>query len=232
MIIGLCGFIGDGKDAAAEQLHKLGFKRASFAHALKDAVAAIFHWDRELLEGFTDASRAWRELVDPWWANRLGVPCLTPRWVLQHFGLGVCREHLHDEIWIASLERRLGAIDGDVVISDARFPNELDMIKASGGIVVRVVRGVEPPWLSVALAANAGDADAQKVLDSQAIHRSETAWVGYPCDHVVQNDGTLDDLKAKLASLIGPRGCPSRWQLMLGTWMHQSCWNPKRYTGR
>ena len=86
MIIGICGFISSGKDTAANYLvgwH--GFRRDSFAGALKDAVAAVFGWDRELLEGLTTEARAWREQVDPWWAERLGMPHLTPPWVLHSF---------------------------------------------------------------------------------------------------------------------------------------------------
>ena len=58
MIIGITGFIGSGKDTAANYLvAQHGFRRDSFAGALKDAVAQIFGWDRELLEGTTKSSR-------------------------------------------------------------------------------------------------------------------------------------------------------------------------------
>ena len=133
MIVGLCGFIGSGKDAAAEALVAHGFKRFSFAQSLKDAVAAVFGWDREMLEGSTEESRAWRETIDAWWAERLDIPCLTPRWVLQHFGL-VMRDHFHGDVWTASLEKRLAEVTGDVVISDAAdvqiWANKLALIHA------------------------------------------------------------------------------------------------------
>ena len=203
MIVGLCGFIGSGKDAAAEALVAQGFKRLSFAQSLKDAVAAVFGWDRELLEGSTEESRAWRETIDAWWAERLDIPCLTPRWVLQHFGL-VMRDHFHGDVWTASLEKRLAEVTGDVVISDARFPNELAMIKAAGGVIIRVARGDEPAWYELALAANEGgrwSAGAQKALDAK-VHSSETAWIGYKFDHVIRNDGSLEDLKSKITSVV------------------------------
>ena len=54
MIIGVCGFIGSGKDTVADYLQNFHeFRRESFASTLKDAVAAVFGWDRTMLEGRT-----------------------------------------------------------------------------------------------------------------------------------------------------------------------------------
>ena len=92
MIIGFVGFIGSGKDTAADYpVNFHGFRRDSFANALKDAVSHVFGWDRTLLEGRTRQSREWREQVDQWWANRLNMPHLTPRWILQYWGTEVCK---------------------------------------------------------------------------------------------------------------------------------------------
>ena len=105
MIIGLCGLIGSGKDTAADYLCNFHeFRRDSFASTLKDAVASVFGWDRELLEGRTKQAREWREQIDPWWADRMHMPNLTPRLILQLWGTEVCRRGFHDDIWIASLE--------------------------------------------------------------------------------------------------------------------------------
>jgi hypothetical protein len=135
MIIGITGFIGSGKDTAANYLvAQHGFRRDSFAGALKDAVAQIFGWDRELLEGLTPEAREWREQVDPWWAKRLSMPRLTPRYMLQLWGTEICRQGFHDDIWIASMENRLRKTVDDIVISDVRFPNEIAAIRRAGGI--------------------------------------------------------------------------------------------------
>jgi dephospho-CoA kinase len=65
MIIGICGFIGSGKDTIADYLVNLHhFRRESFANTLKDAVAQVFGWDRTMLEGRTKMAREWREQVD------------------------------------------------------------------------------------------------------------------------------------------------------------------------
>ena len=208
MIIGVCGFIGSGKDTIADYLVNLHhFRRESFANTLKDAVSAVFGWDRTMLEGRTKQAREWREQVDAWWAERLGIPHLTPRWILQNWGTEVCRKNFHDDIWIASLENKLRASTDDIVISDCRFPNEIAAIKKAGGRVVRVVRGAEPEWYQLAVSRNRGPngnsswALSGRKLEQLGIHASETAWVGTRFDAVLDNNGTLEDLYQQVKHL-------------------------------
>ena len=209
MIIGVCGLIGAGKDTIADYLVNIHqFRRESFANTLKDAVAAVFGWDRELLEGRTRHSREWREQVDPWWAERLGIPTLTPRWVLQYWGTEVVRRAFHDDTWIASLENKLRKTTDDVVISDCRFPNEIAAIKRAGGMVIRVHRGPEPEWYTFAETVNRGPERnlewswAKTQLGTFNIHASETAWIGTNFDAVVDNNGSMDHLYAQVTRLV------------------------------
>ena len=208
MIIGVCGFIGSGKDTIADYLTNFhGYRRESFANSLKDAVAQVFGWDRTMLEGRTKQAREWREQVDPWWAERLGMPNLTPRWILQYWGTEVCRKAFHDDIWIASLENKLRTSKDDIVISDCRFPNEIKSIKNAGGIVIRVKRGDEPEWYQDAINANEGRGNMSWLLSTDklkklGIHASETSWVGTRFDAVLDNDGSIDDLYAQIRELI------------------------------
>jgi hypothetical protein len=208
MIIGVCGFIGSGKDTIADYLvNNHGFRRESFANTLKDAVSSVFGWDRELLEGRTKEARAWREQVDPWWAERLSIPNLTPRYILQQWGTEVCRRGFHDDIWIASLENKLRKTKDDVVISDCRFPNEIKSIKDAGGVVVRVVRGPEPEWYQDAVNANEGRGNMSWLISTDrlnklGIHASETAWVGTKFDVVLDNNSSLDSLFTQVEKLV------------------------------
>jgi hypothetical protein len=209
MIIGVCGFIGSGKDTIADYLTNFhGFRRESFANTLKDAVSQVFGWDRTLLEGRTKQAREWREQIDPWWAERLNMPNLTPRLMLQLWGTEVCRRGFHDDIWIASLENKLRNSTDDIVISDCRFPNEIKSIKDAGGIIVWVKRGELPEWYDWAVSANKGEvanftwATSRAKLEQAGIHASETAWVGTDFDAVLENDGSIDDLYAKIKDLV------------------------------
>ncbi len=212
MIIGVCGFIGSGKDTIADYLTNFhGFRRESFANSLKDAVSHVFGWNRTMLEGRTKQAREWREQVDPWWSERLGMPNLTPRWVLQYWGTEVCRRSFHDDIWIASLENKLRNSTDDIVISDCRFPNEIKSIRDAGGIIVWVKRGELPEWYEWALNANQGEngnmkwAISKHNLEKFGIHASETAWVGTKFDAVLENNTSIDDLFEKVKNLVEDR---------------------------
>ena len=203
MIIGICGFIGSGKDTVADYLVNFHeFRRESFANTLKDAVAAVFGWDRTMLEGRTKEAREWREQVDPWWAERLAMPTLTPRWVLQYWGTEVCRRAFHDDIWIASLENKLRNSKDNVVISDCRFPNEIQSIRDAGGRIVWVQRGELPDWYDTAVEANRGHNYAVQDLKMRKIHASETAWVGTEFDTIIDNNQSIDDLYQQAKSIV------------------------------
>ena len=202
-IIAISGFIGSGKDTVAEYLvNKKDYCRESFASSLKDAVAAVFGWDRELLEGNTSESRAWREQVDVWWAHRLDIPHLTPRWVLQYWGTEVCRHGFHDDIWVASLEKKLQQSHRDVVISDARFPNEFAMLKKLQAITIWIKRHPFPDWYYDAVMANQGNTESQQKLQSCNVHTSETSWVGHDFDYEIENNFTLSYLYRRIDNLL------------------------------
>ena len=198
MIIGICGLIGSGKDTIADYLvSSHGFRQDSFSASLKDTLAAVFGWERNMLEGRTGSSRKWREQVDTWWATRLGIPHLTPRWAMQNLGTEVIRQHFHQDIWTASVENKLRNIKDNIVISDCRFPNEVAAIQAAGGIVVCVKRGAAPEWTDLAVA----DPDMMSQL-YPGVHASEYSWAGSKFDYIIDNNESLDMLYSRIRDLV------------------------------
>ena len=107
MIIGICGLIGSGKGSVADILvEEHNFKKISFADKLKDGVASVFDWDRQMLEGDTDDSRKWREEKDNFWSKETGET-ITPRLVLQLFGTDCMRSGFFDGIWVSLVKKHL-----------------------------------------------------------------------------------------------------------------------------
>ena len=205
MIVGVTGLIGSGKDTVANYLTTFhGFKKVSFASSLKDAISDIFNWDRELLEGATKTSREWREQVDPWWAQRLNIPNLTPRWILQYWGTEVCRKNFHTDIWVASVENKLLNSKDDIVITDCRFINEIETLRNIGGIALRVMRGPNPQWCDDASELNQDPKkDHIRVkLEEMGIHASEYSSVGLRYDYYLINDFSIDSLHERINGII------------------------------
>lgn len=196
-IISLSGLAGAGKDTVADFLcSNYGYQRISFAAPLKDACAAIFSWDREMLEGRTKAAREAREIPDTFWADRLGRPGFSPRRALQELGTDVLRNHFHPDIWLAALECRVTTADPEdrFVITDCRFENELACLRKLGAAVWWIWRSQKPAWWDTARLGQ----------DVPGIHISETLWVskvvGAADAFEIANNGTLEELHQKVMS--------------------------------
>jgi len=192
MIIGICGFAGAGKDTVANILiEKYDFHKLSFAGILKDIVAKIFDWNRKLLEGDTNESREWRETKDEWWSNKLGKE-ITPRWVLQNIGTDIMRNNFHPDIWILALEKQLFKYK-NVVITDCRFPNEIDLIKQNNGFIINVIRE-NPVWFNDYLINN--------IPPPKEVHESEYGWIRCHSDYNIHNHQGFDWLENEVRNLI------------------------------
>jgi hypothetical protein len=192
MIIGITGAIGSGKDTIADYLVKHhGFTRLAFASKVKDVAHVVFGWDRDLLEGLTKESRAWREEVDPYWG-------LSPRAALQCIGTEMFRTYIHKDTWVKSVVRQIQAApEKNYVITDCRFTNEVDAIKGLGGTIVAVSRGAEPAW---AAEARAG------APCPPTIHATDwNIFALQPlADVQIDNSGSLPDLYAAIETHLKP----------------------------
>lgn len=191
MIIGICGLIGSGKGTVADILvSEHNFQKISFADKLKDAVAVLFEWDRELLEGDSTESRYWREQPDEFWSKETGRT-ITPRLVLQEFGTDCMRNGFYDGVWVSFLKKKvLDNPNTNFVVPDTRFQNEARVIKDLGGNVWCVKRGPDPMWFRQYVDLG--------VTPPNDVHISEWDWATIPFDFNIYNEGTLDDLKSQV----------------------------------
>ena len=194
MIIGICGFQSSGKDTIADLLIKeYGFKKLSFAGALKDVVSIIFGWSREKLEGLTKEDREWREQIDCWWSTTLEMPLLSPRYVLQYFGTDLFRNQWHPDIWVKVVENQLKNYE-NIVITDCRFENEINLILAHGGKIIHIYREL-PLWFN-------NYKIGIDVEESKLLHRSEIEWIRCYKDYEIYNNGTIEELYTQINNLF------------------------------
>jgi hypothetical protein len=170
MIIGLSGYARSGKDTVAEILGQHGFERRAFADTLRNMLYA--------LNPYIGPFRT-QEVVDSmgWEAAKVHYPEL--RVLLQRLGTEAGRDILGDNIWVDTTLSKLGV--GDFVLTDCRFQNEANAVKAAGGQVWRVVR------------PGCGPVNG---------HISEIAMDDYPHDAYIHNDGDLTDLVVLVNSLM------------------------------
>ena len=206
MIVGLVGFIGAGKGTVGDLLRLQGFKQMSFAGILKDTASVMFGWDRELLEGDTPESREFREQKDNFWSDKFGYD-FSPRLALQLLGTEAGRNVFHKDIWVFALEKRIKQ-HKNVVITDTRFPNEIQWIRDQGGIIVEVSRGDLPEWYETAYNENNDPDNHNGDMNTYwpNIHHSEWAWIGQQIDYNIKNDGSLNDLKRSVDSMFNYEG--------------------------
>ena len=192
MIVGMCGLIGTGKDTVADILvHNYNYKKISFADKLKDGVATVFSWDRQMLEGTTDESRSWREQKDEFWSRETNEH-ITPRLVLQMFGTDCMRNGFYNGIWVSIVKQQiLENPNQNFVIPDVRFENEAVMIKEVGGEVWRICRGEDPVWFTNYVKNN---------IVPEDVHESEWRWANLDFNFIVKNNDTIVDLKNQVSN--------------------------------
>ncbi len=204
MLIGICGLINSGKDTIANTLiNEYSFKKDSFASSLKDILSILFNWDRSLLEGDTEESRNWRNQVDIWWSEKLNIPDFTPRKAMQLIGTDSIKNNFNNNIWVYTVLKRLenSKENENIVITDCRFPSEIEAIRKKGGIIIRVIRNL-PIWYDLGLKASNGCKRSIQKCNELNIHSSEYSHLSIKEDHTIYNDGNINELQNKIRILI------------------------------
>jgi len=183
-IIGLIGYKGSGKDEVCKiiQKHDSSWENKKFAGKLKQIAT--------LLTGIDDwEDRSKRNDI----IETLGMP---RRSFLQKLGTEAVRDNIHADVWVNALfaDYKILTIyhPGYVppvppseywpnwIITDCRFPNEAEIIKEKGGIIVEVHR----------------------FDDNKDLHPSETALDNWEADYSIDNTGDLDNLNKEVENFL------------------------------
>ena len=179
-LVALLGKKRHGKDTVADYLgSKYGYEKYSFANPLKRGAMEMFGLTEEQVFGDQ------KEVIDPLWG-------CTPRQILQVLGTELLQFDIQNHIasfkeigrlvWVKNFIRFYQNNPGkNLSIADVRFIHEASTIKELGGIVIKVVRPGMP------------DAD---------LHASEVEIDVIEYDHLIINDGSLQDLYDKVEAIL------------------------------
>lgn len=188
-LIGLNGFKGVGKDTVGQILiDNHDFKRLAFADSLKQAAATLLGINSPVVESMKNDPNVRVVLLRSGELFPRVIHQQTFRKFLQLFGTEVGRDLFGKDFWVDQIlpykELSTAYADnwyhGNRVITDARFPNELERIKSLGGFNIRIVR---PGYGG----------------ENHASEQEPSDWM---LDYIIENDGTIDDLKVKVDDVL------------------------------
>lgn len=112
----------------------------------------------------------------------IGEVELRVRDIMQRLGTEWGRQTIHKDVWIKMWESRQRRFPF-VVVDDMRFPNEYEMVKKQGGVLIRIERD-------------------KARSENRERHESEGALNEFEFDHVIYNNGSVPELEEKIVSII------------------------------
>ncbi|MGW3177744.1 deoxynucleotide monophosphate kinase family protein [Kitasatospora sp. NPDC001119] len=177
--IALIGRARSGKDTAAKVLAGYGYARLALADPLKqmaydiDPVIGV-----ELLGVDAPALVRLADAVDRYGWERVKDEFPQARRFLQRLGTEGVRRHVAEDFWITRRVKAAAASQRPVVVTDVRFDNEVDALRAAGFAVWFIDRG-----------APDGEHPSEQLGPEQA-------------DQVIANTGTLVDFHARIREAL------------------------------
>lgn len=177
MIVAICGAKRCGKDTVASFLqNRMGpCRHLKISQPLKDICEIMFGWSSKQLEEDE------KDHVDEKWG-------ISPRDAMKFIGTEMMQYKIQEllpeigrNFWIKQLVNRIN-VDENIIISDLRFVHEYLMIKEHfpNALIIKVVKN----------------------MDATDIHSSEVEWKDIVEDVIIDNNGTMQELKDQVDRVI------------------------------
>ena len=136
---------------------------------------------------------------------------VTPRLLLQTIGTDIVRT-INPDIWVNALfvnypsdelikqlnsktDGSYGVRQPNWIITDVRFPNEMDAVKKKGGITIRVNRPCD-------ICGGSGYHKMSCPVSKSGEHLSETSLDKAEFDYVIENSGSIEELIEKVREIL------------------------------
>ena len=173
-LIGITGRARAGKDTAARYLaEQFNMAHRAFAHPLKLITSVLAG---EPLGNFHD------DVLKEQHCPALGM---TRRKAMQLVGTEMVRKHFGPDVWSRLLIDKWRSHGcPPTVVSDVRFNNEAQAIRAAGGVIVRITR------------------PGEGLVGEAATHESEQGVSNYLVDFDIPNNGSRAELFCHLSELM------------------------------
>ena len=192
-------------NSTREQLENESFKS-------KELGEEWWYWYMELDGGYSPIILDYLTTTKKQLKNYEGLELIKPtiRFLLQFIGTNLFRDQLHPEIWINALmsEYKLYKETKPFVnltlkdeeypnwlITDMRFPNEMEAVKKRGGITIRVNRPCD-------ICGGSGYHKMSCPVSKSGEHESETILDSAEFDYVVDNDSNIESLIEKIRKIL------------------------------
>lgn len=170
-LIGLHGFAQSGKSTSADILTRFGYTEIAFADALRSMM--------EILNPRIHGSWRYKDVIELFGYDKAKKDFPEIRRLLQVFGTEVIRDKVDPNFWVNQLFRNVNE-QKKYVISDVRFDNEIDAIKARGGSIIYISR---------------------PNVEALNTHRSEMD-LSQKADFKLINDGSINQLEMNIIKII------------------------------
>ena len=197
----ICLLIGCNK----EQLENESFKS-------KELGEEWWYWYMERDGGYSPIILDYLTTTKKQLKNYEGLELIkpTPRFLMQYVGTNLLRNQLHPEIWVNALmsEYKLYKETKPFVnlilkdeeypnwlITDMRFPNEMEAVKKRGGITIRVNRPCN-------ICGGSGYHKMSCPVSKSGEHESETSLDKAEFDYVIENSGSIEELIEKVRKIL------------------------------